>query len=1206
MLQPSHARNHHHPQGGLNIAAASNCASSNSSTTTTTLRFNRRNSLNSNNKATPSTSSRKASDDITDFKERLRKYQGIVLDDEPTSSKALVGQSSSKSSMEPSKPTTKEELIKEAQQLLTEDSIIISPSKSFLHNSSKIFDDSMLLEDTEITEKPSETIESRPTIDDHNITATRDEKLATPKSLNQTNHNMTPSKLVSPRVVDTIMAQPERNPLELEREKLVNERLEDVQAQIAKLEKAISILDHKEMEVKNEKREQCDAFKNVIKEASSKLDAIYAKIDSLQKKQDHDLKFLAKEQKQLKEVLHQIDTKRFQLMKELEGLTKSHPKESLSKDNDHVLANKQQNLKEIEQQLNTLLQEQEVLYKELEDMETDEELWLRQISENATILVGSNLTEEQQKNLLTLVKREKEIRLRVERLKEKYSPEIFLIDLKYEFNKSVHSLTKTKEEAEQRRVEVCKRIETKRIELEKLEIENINLKKEYGENKEKLISISKTEGEKIKILEQFTSSLTKEVYESTAILERAKSLHEEEIDLKAFSSVVNLFNTEFLSLLSQEQNEDTNKIAREMKTLFQNALLPNDETNNASKRAEFISSLEQKINLSKQKLSSAEMEISNAQLNIQKSEQDLADLKKKEFERLNHFSNLVSELEQEIGALVNERKECDDEIDRCISELQEIEESYSKIKESAEKQIAEKLQGCTEEELKQTEECFARCEMFVNSLNQIKDVITKISRKCNCDCVNNFIEACNNVESQLSQIVQKKMEKSNKLRDCIEQIDSLTNNKKLCQEQLDKLIANQRKQQDEKAKQLVQKEFRKAELDRMIAALDEQRKNKIAESDSLCEPVDSSITKLEQEIHELTVTAQTQKKTLNAMKRDLEEAEAVFTGKVSQIRAQRQHLKHRLDLKLQAVENVKNSGAEIIMRSIKPPKSKENKLNHSTTSSYYNMYMKKKDPNVFNDTPIEDEIFRSLEEESKEQVTRSNEIVVYEVQHDVSKDVDQTYCEEDPVKEDRISSGVTNSSSMTLSSHHDEMNASQSQPRTTPSKSTLPQHANSLPKTTVAKQQNLFMPNRASFKLFGPNSKALGREDIQYILEKFQFMCNGCLVHKKKSTNEYVLRHVCLSQEFTRLLIRDNKKKVPESFIKVEHIESVAGNKDQHVKNLDGAFTFVMKTDTKKHEFLTFDEGDYNNWMEGLNLLIDNKQNLFSLRYNIRDLFNNN
>ncbi|KAG2381728.1 hypothetical protein C9374_006112 [Naegleria lovaniensis] len=1133
---------------------------------------NRRNSLNQNKTAT-NNNNRKASDDIADFKERLLRYQGIVLDEQqPTSSKEVTVQSSL--TTETSRPTAKEALIKEAQQLLTEDSIIISPSKSFLYNTSKIFDDSMLLDDTEINEKPSHQPKESPTIADNSTSRVQDQKSSTtPKSLNQTTSSMTPIKLVSPRIVDTIMAQPERNPLEVERQKLVDERLEDVQAQISKLEKAISILDHKEMEVKNEKREQCEAIKNVIKDASSKLDATFSKIGALQKKQDNDLNFLSKEQKQLKEVLHQIDTKRFKMMKELEGYTKSH-KDTTFTDFDHLFTERQQNLQEIEQQLNGALHEQETLLKELEDMEIEEQVWLGQIAENAAILVGSALTEEQQQNLLTLVKREKEISLRVERLKEKYPHEILLIDLKYTFKKSVDSLTQAKEEAERRRLEVCQRIESKRVELEELEAENMKMKNKYTENKENLLSVSRSESEKIKILDQFTSSLRKEVSESSAVLERAKGLREEEMDLKAFSNVVNMFNAEVLSLLSKEQSGDTGEVSKEMKSLVQNALLVNaseDLTEDAN------------------------------------NEQDLADLKKQEFERLNLFSNMVSDLEQAIGSLVKERTECDQEIDRCITELQELEESLLKNKETAEKQIADQLKPYSGDDLKQREEVFARCEMFVTSLNQIKDVVDKISRKCSCESVNNFLEACNNVESQLRQILQRKNEKSNLLRECLERVESLQHSKKICEEKMEKLLTQHRKQQNEKAKKQVQIESRRAELEQLIASLEEERKNKVVEVDSVCKPIDVSITKLEQEIHELTLVAQSQKKALNSLKRELEEVEAVFTGKVSQIRAQRQHLKHRLDLKLQAVENVKKSGAEIIMRSIKPSKSKENKLNNSTSCSYYNMYMKKKDPNIFNDTPIEDEIFRALEEESKEHEQQTTNEVLSTEEHLLNN---HDSCE-DPVKEDHHYSSEVKYLSSNVDTTATDEETIQSQP-TTPStfkSSTLPLptvYPSSLPKTTHVKQQDLFVTKRSSFKLFGPNSKALGRDDIQFILEKFQFMCNGSLLHKKKSNNEFVLRHVCLSQEFTRLLIRDNKKKVPESFIKVEHIQSVVGNKDQHVKNLDGAFTFVMKTDTKKHEFLTFDELDAMNWIEGLNLLIDNKQNLFSLKYNIRDLFNNN
>lgn len=66
-------------------------------------------------------------------------------------------------------------------------------------------------------------------------------------------------------------------------------------------------------------------------------------------------------------------------------------------------------------------------------------------------------------------------------------------------------------------------------------------------------------------------------------------------------------------------------------------------------------------------------------------------------------------------------------------------------------------------------------------------------------------------------------------------------------------------------------------------------------------------------------------------------------------------------------------------------------------------------------------------------------------------------------------------------------------------------------------------------KLFGPHSKAMEEQRAQEIVQVLSQMQTGCLVTKRKEASK-TQRLMVLSSDFTRIEIRDPKKKIAESF----------------------------------------------------------------------------
>eukprot|EP00762_Andalucia_godoyi_P001772 ANDGO_07107.mRNA.1 hypothetical protein len=102
-------------------------------------------------------------------------------------------------------------------------------------------------------------------------------------------------------------------------------------------------------------------------------------------------------------------------------------------------------------------------------------------------------------------------------------------------------------------------------------------------------------------------------------------------------------------------------------------------------------------------------------------------------------------------------------------------------------------------------------------------------------------------------------------------------------------------------------------------------------------------------------------------------------------------------------------------------------------------------------------------------------------------------------------------------------------------------------------------------------------------------------------------RVLSVSSDLTRLEIRDPSKKVPESYIRIDHIVKIfekKGASDLRPKSADGTallgFVFVIVTKDKPLDFLVLDENIMNAWLGGIDLLIKHQKHLFYLKYNLK------
>jgi hypothetical protein len=112
----------------------------------------------------------------------------------------------------------------------------------------------------------------------------------------------------------------------------------------------------------------------------------------------------------------------------------------------------------------------------------------------------------------------------------------------------------------------------------------------------------------------------------------------------------------------------------------------------------------------------------------------------------------------------------------------------------------------------------------------------------------------------------------------------------------------------------------------------------------------------------------------------------------------------------------------------------------------------------------------------------------------------------------------------------------------------------------------------------------------------------GCLLPVQE-------RILSLSTDLTRFEVRDPVKKVPESYVKVEHILKAfekKGPSDLKPKASDGSghfgYVFVLQHKDKPMEFMTLNELTMSTWLSGVEVLIKHSKHLFYLKFHLKFL----
>ncbi|KAL9643493.1 hypothetical protein ABK040_010107 [Willaertia magna] len=996
------------------------------------------------------------------------------------------------------------------------------------------------------------------------------------------------------------------NPFEIEKQQIVEEKVEDVQSQIKKVENAISASEQKEMEIKRGKQKQVEEEKAKIKEITSEIEKLNSDIEFLKSEQESCSKQLQIEKKKMNDFTQNYEIKKSNLQRELERLLFKFSEDSGVRNSSKELFNKaiedaKTKLEDIVNSIGEVEQEMKEKENSLKELQDDEEEWMKQLNENI-VIPNSDLSETVIQNVVSLLKRETEICMRIERLKEKFPLEMFLVELQQNFEKTAEELEKKRRDIVSNVENIKVEIEKKRKDLISLERENEIFQMSYAEEKSKHEAYLTIEKRKIISLQNFMKFKNVEIEETTKLLSEAKTISEKtSLENTITNSLFYLENQILNELIEQKEkslcdkenlSEEENQLQlfkQQLITTFKQLFIEksSDVISKCNKDEEerniFIEQLSSKIGIEKERVEMTLKEVEDTK--IEEREKEYLLRKESERIRLTEYAQKISEIEQEINGLIKERNNMETELSSNIEGWKAVEEKFIEEKQDLERQLANKYKNSSDDELKDLEERFARCEKLVGTLFQIKDVISQYANREQHDQITKAIETQNNVEAQVREIQKKKEEYQSLLKVCVDRLAFLTKEKDQLEFQCQDLLMEDIHMNKVKEKEIKQLQNRKIEIESILEMANEDLKVKTKECQEKIRPLEQILERNDLEIQKLSKILHRKKKELITVKKVVEEIEAVYTAKISQIRAQKQCLKHRLELKLQALSNIKKSddtmSTAILTRSTTPKygrnsqimsNNKPSKASDNTVSnSYFKMYIKKKEPN------IENLGFDNYDQELYDALLSD--------QNKVSTSI-----------------SIPNHTNPIIPIYEDEIRI---ETKKNEIKDKVDKKGALSPSLNPLAQNNMY-------KLFGPNSKPLSEQDAQFVIDKIQFLCRGTLLHKKKTQNSYVVRHISLSTEFTRLLIRDKKKKVPESFIKIEHIQQVvphvyhnalvSGAGTQVKSSMQGAFSFSLMLGTNKTEFLTFDENDFNNWIDGINILIDNKENLFSLRYNVKDL----
>jgi hypothetical protein len=564
------------------------------------------------------------------------------------------------------------------------------------------------------------------------------------------------------------------------------------------------------------------------------------------------------------------------------------------------------------------------------------------------------------------------------------------------------------------------------------------------------------------------------------------------------------------------------------------------------------------------------------------------------------------------------RKKIETRWDEIIKSEKDLETNYNVERVAIERKLAEQFTGQSDFVLKQASERLASFKRLFDKLADIKYAVSQAQYAVQDDehesqLIDKSIQIRQQVQLDIKKLQHDAINIQAELKHMREENNMLRNQRRLLEEQLHHLSMEDRQSHQIQIQEYEQREQRRYQLESLLQETvmnDKQRSNEL---DRSLVPLKHLVEQRKSEFQRISAKFKKAKKHVEDLKRKLEQTEASFMAQIAQIRGQRQHLRHRLDLKIKAIENIK-SGSNLLKSSdlvhmAKPQlQTQQNKTDTSNSdaqdNTYFKMHVNKKKSGGStaeqHGLHQADTAFTGYDQELYDALLSNSQNSQQSIDTQLQKLSDKHLA----MKRRDI---VTMEDLEEVLGENDHLLAALTKQNSKPpvEKSLNHQRVELQPSVT------------GTVKLFGPQTRPLTRDEADNVVSKIRFMCQGTLLHKRKENvkppnpnlgpleqqqqqmikNNYMVRHVSLSNEFTRLQIRDKKKKVPESFIKVEHMLKV-----QPLDTIGGGgvtcYGFALILSSKKVEFVTFDDNDCRNWIEGLNLLIEHKSHLFSLKYN--------
>lgn len=685
---------------------------------------------------------------------------------------------------------------------------------------------------------------------------------------------------------------------------------------------------------------------------------------------------------------------------------------------------------------------------------------------------------------------------------------------------------------------------------------------------------------------------------------------------KRLARVVRLIETsEFNNKIHRDLLDKWRKLLISQNKIYHDRVLKENQ-----KRREFIATLSAAIEKEKRRLVDAQHSIKS--VNIQEREDNLKKARDSERQRMSSLSEYISVLEEKINGLFDERGALEAEWDQ-ITKKEKV--SEGELQETSEqfRLHLEKQYGNTTESQKiiEASQRLSVIRRLVKRSHEIQNVLEKAVHKA----------LSTQPESQESlsledrkQILSIQLQSRERIKH-IQGMRAATERAMIVvRHDLDKIAQEihvkrgvmQRLELENSHSYDIQyssfqySEQKKVEYELLLKQLDEQISSSRLRFEQDTLPFHQKIEDLRHQLNEFAKQLQNKRRQIARCKLNAEKAESKFSSQISTIRGQRQQMRHRLELKLRAIENLKRQVDE---ESVGPSSSHEI-LQQSGMEMRNSSRREKSVPKGINrakkSSPGKTEQGRypskALEDDMDTQ------------QHDPGEhQKEHSYFNMYNNKRTSQGSGFDHELYDALLGQHPKAVSETSQDPPYNNKRANPDRSNPRSRfpttahlrTTIGRRSNRseideVIQENNPIRLFGPHTRSLAPQSAKHIIESVMFMLNGITVYKvrdpsKGRSSGLVPRHIYLSQELTRLEIKDKSKKVPESFIKIEHIEKVQVSKPTTARN---NFSFSIILRDSRIKLLTPDEGDYQQWIEGLQILMSNKANLFYLRYNLKEL----